>query len=260
MLRHVLIFLLVSPVSFFAEAQATKDSWIKDEYGAVVRGDVAKKNIALVFSGDEHGDGTDTVLSTLRKYNVPASFFLSRKFYTNEAYKSAILKMMEDGHYIGLHAEKTVAYTTAASREKTLITEAQFKKDLHENYKHLAPFGIHKHDVLFFLPSCDSYNSKIVKWCEELQYPLIFGTPGTLLQDDKTTPEDGTGYKSSEAIYKSVLQLESSDPHQLNGSIMVIHIGTDSTRTDKFYHSLGDLIEYLDHRGYEFVEINELLE
>ncbi|HEY5406039.1 MAG TPA: hypothetical protein VIJ92_03090 [Ginsengibacter sp.] len=45
----------------------------------------------------------------------------------------------------------------------------------------------------------------------------------------------------------------------LNGFILLVHIGTDPRRTDKFYNQLPQLINELKKRGYEFVKINELL-
>ena len=67
------------------------------------------------------------------------------------------------------------------------------------------------------------------------------------------------GYLSSQAIYDRILAYEKEDPHGLNGFILLIHIGTDPERTDKFYLHLADLIRDLKTRGYTLVRIDELL-
>lgn len=45
----------------------------------------------------------------------------------------------------------------------------------------------------------------------------------------------------------------------LNGFILLIHIGTDPRRTDKFYNYLPTLINELKNRGYEFERVDQML-
>jgi len=52
-------------------------------------------------------------------------------------------------------------------------------------------------------------------------------------------------YLSSQAIYDRILAYEEKDPHGLNGFILLVHIGTDPARSDKFYWRLGGLIDEL---------------
>ena len=51
----------------------------------------------------------------------------------------------------------------------------------------------------------------------------------------------GTRYRSSEEIYQSVLQYELKDANGLNGFMLLVHIGTDPRRTDKFYNRLRNI-------------------
>ena len=64
-------------------------------------------------------------------------------------------------------------------------------------------------------------------------------------------------YRSSEAIYRSILSYEAENG--LNGFILLLHIGTDPKRTDKFYNRLDDLMHELKQKSYIFVRIYELL-
>jgi peptidoglycan/xylan/chitin deacetylase (PgdA/CDA1 family) len=66
-------------------------------------------------------------------------------------------------------------------------------------------------------------------------------------------------YRSSEEIYKSIIDYEKSDPRGLNGFILLIHIGTHPDRKDKFYRRLDELLEYLQKEGYGLVRIDDLL-
>ncbi|MNN95618.1 hypothetical protein D3C81_2144520 [compost metagenome] len=53
---------------------------------------------------------------------------------------------------------------------------------------------------------------------------------------------------------------ESKQPNGLNGFIVLVHMGTDVRRKDKFYDHLGKIIDQLKKEGYQFVDIRELLQ
>ena len=65
-------------------------------------------------------------------------------------------------------------------------------------------------------------------------------------------------YRGSDEIYQSIFNKE-KDVNGLNGSILLIHFGTDPKRTDKFYNRLDDLIITLKESGYQFTSIDEVL-
>jgi endoglucanase len=88
---------------------------------------------------------------------------------------------------------------------------------------------------------------------------LVDFSPGTRSNADYTFPEMGNKYVSSDVIMHSILQYEKQSTNGLNGFILLVHIGTDPRRTDKFYDHLPELINELKKKGYEFVKIDELL-
>jgi peptidoglycan/xylan/chitin deacetylase (PgdA/CDA1 family) len=89
-------------------------------------------------------------------------------------------------------------------------------------------------------------------------FTLFNMTPGLRTSADYTTP-DMKNYRSSEEIYSSFLQVENVRSKALNGFIILIHIGTDPRRTDKFYFYLPRMIDDLRSKGYRFTTIPELL-
>jgi peptidoglycan/xylan/chitin deacetylase (PgdA/CDA1 family) len=86
---------------------------------------------------------------------------------------------------------------------------------------------------------------------------LVNFSPGTISHADYTTP-DMRNYRSSDKIFDSITSYEKEK--KLNGFILLIHIGTDPKRTDKFYLKLDALIEYLKKGGYRMVTVDALLE
>jgi endoglucanase len=87
---------------------------------------------------------------------------------------------------------------------------------------------------------------------------LVDFTPGTRSNADYTYPEMGNKYLSSDTIFNSILHYEMKSTNGLNGFILLVHIGTDPRRTDKFYWKLPALVNQLKERGYQFVRIDEL--
>jgi peptidoglycan/xylan/chitin deacetylase (PgdA/CDA1 family) len=230
-----------------------------DAHGAIVRGNRYKKEIALVLTGDEFADGGVAIRTVLHKKNVPASFFLTGNFYANPSFKQLILDLKHDGHYLGPHSDKHLLYADWTKRDSLLVAENVFKVDLQNNYQRMAAFGIDKKDAPYFLPPYEWYNSAIAQWTRDLDLQLVNFTPGTASAADYTYPEMKERYRPSDEIYQSIMKRESDDPHGLNGFILLIHIGTDPRRTDKFYNMLDKVVTGLRGKGYNFVRIDKLI-
>jgi peptidoglycan/xylan/chitin deacetylase (PgdA/CDA1 family) len=189
---------------------------------------------------------------------VKASFFLTGRFYRNSLFKEIIRQLKKDGHYLGAHSDQHLLYCDWTKRDSLLVTKKQFSNDLLQNYSVMEQFGISKDKAQFFLPPYEWYNDSIATWTNELGLQLINYTPGTLSHADYTTPAM-TNYRSSSIIYKSILDHEKKSSSGLNGYILLMHIGTDPGRTDKFYQFLPHLLYWLKKNHYQLIKIDELL-
>jgi peptidoglycan/xylan/chitin deacetylase (PgdA/CDA1 family) len=228
------------------------------ESGAIIRGDTVKKNLALVFTGDEFADGGGQIISVLRKQQVPGSFFFTGNFYRNPAFEQIIRTLHKDGHYLGAHSDKHLLYFDWNQRDSLLVTREEFVYDLENNYRVMKKFGMSKKEAHYFLPPYEWYNDSINAWTKSMDLQLINYSPGTLSNADYTTPEM-SNYRSSEAIYRSIIDFETVSASGLKGFILLSHIGTSPERKDKFYAHLDVLITELKSRGYKFKRIDELL-
>lgn len=254
-----LSFIFLSGVTSLSHAQTAAIA-VSDAHGALIRGDLSQKKIALVLTGDEFADGAAIIQKTLKDHKVKASFFLTGNFYSNPAFKSVIEDLKREGHYLGPHSDKHLLYADWTKRDSLLITKEEFTSDLENNYKRMAKFGVRKKDAPYFIPPYEWYNSTIAQWTTDLKVRLVNFSPGTRSTADYTYPEMGSRYRPSEEIYQSIITSEASDANGLNGFILLIHIGTDPRRTDKFYHLLDKLLTDLKSKGYGFVRIDELLD
>ena len=232
---------------------------LQSSYGAIIRGDISKKELSLVFTGDEFADGAKWIGNILKKHHIKASFFLTGNFYRNPTFRKYIEDLKNDGHYLGAHSDQHLLYCDWQNRDSLLVSKEIFITDLKANYIEIEKFGINSKQASIFLPPYEWYNQKISNWCQEIGLTLINFTPGTLSHADYTIPSMGSKYVSSDSIYRGILNYEKSHTQGLNGFILLMHIGTHPERTDKFYYYLDNLLTYLNDRGYNFKRIDGLL-
>ncbi len=230
--------------------------YVYDESGAIIRGDASDQKINLVFTGDEYADGADEILKVLDKHQIKASFFLTGNFYRNKDYTNIIARARENGHYLGAHSDRHLLYNDWTEEKKRLVSQSEFKSDLHANYQEMLKFGIRKEDAPYFLPPYEWNDEFVTQWTDQMGLTLINYSPGTLSHADYTTP-GMESYRSSQEIIESILTYEAEKG--LNGFMLLSHIGTHPDRTDKFYLNLDDLITELGKRGYRFTSLADLL-
>ena len=58
--------------------------------------------------------------------------------------------------------------------------------------------------------------------------------------------------------YCNTSRIALNSTNGLNGFILLVHIGTDARRTDKFYRQLPQLITELKNKNYQFVRIDQM--
>lgn len=249
-----LIYLLAAK-----EAEANKlRKNVTYSHKAIIRGDSTKKNIALVFTGDEYAEGLPTVMNTLNKQQIKASFFFTGRFYRNDKFKPYIKTLLQQGNYLGPHSDNHLLYCDWNKRDSLLVTRQAFEDDLLNNFKSMKALGINTSSSKYFIPPYEWWNDSIADWSAQQSLRLFCFTPGTRSNADYTWPQLGKAYKSSDEILTSIKDFELKET--MNGVILLIHPGTDERRTDKFYTKLNELIIYLKNKGYSFKKINDLLD
>lgn len=193
----------------------------------------------------------------MKQHGVKASFFLTGRFYRNPAFKGIIQRLHRDGHYLGAHGHGHLLYNDWSRRDSLLVTRDSFTRDLQRNYDAMAAYGIKREEARYFLPPYEWYNDTIAQWTEAMGLQLVNYTPGTLSHGDYTTPAM-KNYRPSDTIFRSIQRYEQRAPAGLNGFVLLLHIGTEKTRTDKFYKQLPQLLGWLRKEGYRAVRIDEL--
>ena len=245
---------LTFPLSAYemeGKAQASRSVYYQ---GGIVRTDPSLKRISLVFTAADKADGAASIRATLKRFGIKGSFFFTGEFF--EKYPGVVRDLLADGHYVGSHSYGHLLYAPWEKRDSLLVSREEFEADIRRSYEVMAPFGITPASAPLFMPPYEYYNATISSWARSMGLQLVNYTSGTYTNGDYTTP-DMPHYYSSRFILDKLLSVEASEG--LNGHILLIHLGTDDARTDKFYTHLPHLIRTLRRRGYTFVPLQEAL-
>lgn len=210
-----------------------------------------------MFTGHDLSEGTAEVLASLKHNGIKGSFFLTGDYLRTPGFKPYVRQMLSDGHWISGHSDKHILVSDWGSRDVLLVKRDSFVADLKANLKALEGAGVKREQLSYYIPSYEWYNSETVDWAKAVGLNSVNYTPGIRTAADYTYPEMGGRYLSSTAILDNLWSYEAR--YGLNGFLILIHMGTDDRRKDKLYHHLDDIISILKGKGYQLVDVPDLL-
>jgi peptidoglycan-N-acetylglucosamine deacetylase len=188
--------------------------------------DTQEKKVAISFDASWGADKTESILETLDKYSVKATFFLVGGWCDDNPDK--VKEIAKRGHEIGNHSNKHPNFTT--------ISKDNIVKELEAtNAKILSLTG--NAPKLFRFPEGE-YNDLAVETVED---------SGLVPVQWDVDSVDWKAYGADKEYDKVVKNVKP-------GSIVLFH--NDAKYTPK---TLPKIIEYLQKEGYEFVRLSELL-
>ncbi|MDE7153346.1 MAG: polysaccharide deacetylase family protein [Muribaculaceae bacterium] len=230
-------------------SQCKDDIWEYDEFGAAVCHRFPhQKTVHLLFTADSAFEGGAYAMDVMSERGVKGSFFFTGNFMRDSLRNGAIIRRaIADGHYVGPHGDRHILLAEWNKERTTLASPDSALTDMEHAYELLARYGICRDSATILIPSFEWYNSGHVNAFRNAGLFTINMTPGIETYRDYTTP-DLDYYTPSEFMWNQLLSREQS--HGLDGAIILIHLGTDSTRTDKFYNYLPAILDTLTARGY----------
>ena len=186
-----------------------------------------KKQIAISFDAAWGNDDTGELIKILKKYDVPATFFVVGAWV--DKYPESVKELSDAGHRIENHSN-THPYMTQLSK-------AQMKNELsccNEKIKKITG----RCPTLFRAPYGD-YDNAVIETVEECKMYTIQWDVDSLDWKDNATPD---------SICKRVTSKVK------NGSIVLFHNDADHTPA-----ALPQILKCLKDEGYEFVFIEDLI-
>ncbi len=249
--------LLASLLTIYV-ARAADTNKFEFNDGGIIRGPKTEKRLALVFTAHTFAEGGDKILDELAKRHAKASFFVTGDFLDKTNFRPLAQRIVKEGHYLGPHSDKHLLYCPWDGPKKTLVTRAEFETDLNRNLEKITRFGVPRAEIRFWLPAYEWYNRDIVDWSKAMGLTLVNFTPGTRSNADYLE-DNAKNFISSRAILDGIGKKEQTDPHGLNGFLLLTHLGVGPARTDKLCDHFGELLDYLAAKGYQCVRVDELL-
>lgn len=187
-----------------------------------------EKKVALSFDAAWGADDTDSLLATLAKHNVKATFFLVGDWVRK--YPEEVKRIASAGHDIGNHSDK---HPHMASMSKEQIKEDVMRA--HNSTKELL--GI---EMNLFRPPFGEYNNTVMEALKECGYYVIQWDVDSL---------DWKEFGLQPLIDKVVNHKSLG-----NGSIVLMHNNAKYTKD-----ALESIIVGLKEKGYELVPLSELI-
>lgn len=228
----------------------TQPTDVYDRYRAMVRHNIDRPVIYLIFSADSMFEGAPAALDAMADKGIKGNFFFTGNFLSRPENNAIINRVIDDGHYVGGHSNRHILLADWDRDRTPLVTTDSMIADVQANLEHLANFGINRASAGWFLPPFEWIGPQQADCLRDsLGLEIINPTPAIETYRDYTTP-DMAEYKSSDEMIKQLFSHEQAEG--LNGSIIIFHLGTQDVRTDKLYNHLPEILDSLSSLGYRF--------
>lgn len=190
--------------------------------------DTNDKLVALTFNCAWNIDDLDSILDTLKKNGIKASFFMTGEWVEN--YPDAVKKIAEAGHDLASHGD--------GHKHMNSLSKEECMQEIYGVHKKV--FELTGIEMDLFRPPYGEYNDTVITAARESGYYPIQWSIDSL---------DWKNYGVKEMTERVV-------EHKAlgNGGIVLMHNGTDYTAK-----ALQGIIDGLKNKGYQFVAVSELI-
>ena len=200
------------------------------------------KKVALIFDAYDNADGLSEILSVLRKYNVPGTFFINGEF---------IRRYPSETNQIVLNGYQTASMffsQTDLVNNPFVVDEEFIRRGLARNEDEFynctgTELSLYWHGPYY------SVNNDIIKYAKAAGYETVVSYSrlnDSELLDKDTKPEQ-------------IIQDYCNTLSKIGGGVVPVSVGfAQGSRTEPLYNYLDLLICALLDSGFEFVELQGL--
>ena len=199
-----------------------------DDYEGIYVGNKEQQIIYLTFDEGYENGYTDDILDTLKEKDVSAAFFVTMPYVKQNP--ELIKRMIDEGHIVGNH---TVNHPSMPS----ITDDEKLKKEIMELHNYMIENF--DYEMTYLRPPKGEFSERTVKISRDLGY-------STVLWSSAYDDWDVNNQKGHEYAKKMILN------YAHNGCVMLLHaVSKDNTEV------LGEIIDTLRDRGYEFCSLDE---
>ncbi|MFP4266400.1 MAG: polysaccharide deacetylase family protein [Spirochaetaceae bacterium] len=207
---------------------------------------IRRREVALVFNAIDSVEGLTEILTTLKDYNIRATFFVNGEFIRRNP--EAAQEIASSDHETG-----SLFYSYFNMTDSRYRIDREFiKRGLARNEDEFFQVSGEELSLLWHAPYY-FVNNEIIEASQEMNYTYIGRDVDTLDWVPKSDRGDGMYRQSRDLVERA---LEKKKP----GSILPIRIGAvEKGREDYLFQFLDLLINGLISQGYEIVPVSTLI-
>jgi len=217
---------------------------------------------ALTFDGDQEANGTAELLDLLHRRGVRATLFVTGRFA--ELHPELLRLAAAHGHEIANHTATHPHFTTWAENHRhdlrPGVDRGLVQRELREGAAAIER-AIGRPPAALWRAPYGEHNAQIRAWAAELGLVHVDWTRGcgdALDALDWVDDPSSRRYMGPEAMARRLFSLESGCGVPLEGSIILMHLG--SGRPDPpLLEALPIFLDETDRRGLKPVPVSELL-
>ena len=192
--------------------------------------DLSERRVMYLTFDEGYENGyTPQILDTLKKYNVPAAFFITGDYFNRE--QELVERMYNEGHIIGNHTEHHYNLHKLENPEKMqeelkILDEKFFEK-----------FGEH---MRYMRPPEGEYSPRVLAAAKDAGYKTALWS--FAYRDWERNSEKGSKYAFDAVV-----------PYFHNGAVLLLHaVSKDNA------DALESIISSAREQGYEFKSLDDI--
>jgi len=212
--------------------QGNENAEYLKKFNAYYVGNNDEKVIYLTFDAGYENGYTESILDTLKKNNVPATFFLVGTYIRDNP--ELIKRMEKDGHIVGNHTMNHPDMSAISSKE-AFLKELSETEDIYESI-------VGKEMLKYYRPPKGKYSESNMQMANDLGYKTMFWSLAYVDWYDDKQP-------TKEEAFAKLL------PRIHPGAVLLLH---STSKTNSVI--LEELIQNYRQMGYEFKSIENLAE
>lgn len=196
-----------------------------------------RKIVALTFDAGANPDGLPSILATLRREKVPATFFLTGEFA--RAYPQQSRTVVADGHRVANHSDTHPHFPP--------LSDTALRAQVRDAQRSISGVTGRNPQPFFRFPYGDR-DTRTIRAVNQLGYVAVRWTVDTLGW------QGTTGGRSVDSVVGRVVGALRP------GEIVLLHVGSHpGDRSTLDADALPRIISELRERGYQFVTLDALL-
>ena len=240
-------------------------SFFQNSPNNISRGRADRREIVMTFDGGSEANSCDAILQALQEANVRSTFFLTGEFI--EKFPDCTLRIAAR-HEVGNHTYSHTHFTTYAEnlqpKTAAYVTREAFQDQLRKTEELFQQVTGRRMAPVWRAPYGEQ-NVEIRRWAAELGYVHVAWTANPKTQQNMDSLDwvpnaNFPGYFPALLMKDRILSFGQNETEQANGSIVLMHLGSQRDPSDRLDKWLPEIINTFRDRGYEFITATELID